>query len=88
MILNTRDRTWQATEYFPCRVYLDDTEIAGVWYIDTEKAIVKTYDVLDASARVPINLVSVVPGKPEWEDIDGLWSKTLHGKTVRLEKIT
>lgn len=66
------------------RVFLNGEEIQAVWYVDTEKGLLKTYAVVEDAGIMGTHHLS--PALKErgiregWEmPIDGVVSKTLHG---------
>ncbi len=71
------------------KVFLDGVEIKQVFYVDTDKGILKTYDVLgDGAPHSSQDLLTseLDRGLREgWEmPPDGVVSKTLRGRTIEL----
>lgn len=87
MIVDCRSPRWDMMRH---RVFVDDVEIFGVWYIDTDAGFVRTYDLhgtfsLDLeSHQFCTVLEGVPPPDPAWEAIGQIYFKTVRG-VVRLE---
>ena len=93
MILDWKNGVGPIHEYQRGKVFVDGTEINRVFYVDTERGIVKTYDVLhnDAAAtptRKPDGTfwtAADFPGREVEAPEDGVLEETIRG-TVRVEK--
>lgn len=71
-----------------CRVFVDGREIHSVFYYDGRRKIVKTYDVYDEGSGGTVTRDNPRPVNPSWSaPPDGVLSKTIRGKHLRMERI-
>jgi hypothetical protein len=68
------------------RVFLDGVEFDQVWYVDTVRGYLRTFNVLgDSRPHSVVELVQDGKMDSDWDDIDGVASKTLMGKITLKE---
>lgn len=80
MIINARKWTYEDFQHGQCLVVADGVEVPQAWYTDTDRCIVKTYDVAgDGKPR----LVDQFPCDESMEILDGqLLSRTISAKSI------
>lgn len=85
MIIDCRSQEFQSNSRLRRRVFIDGTEIHGVFYVDDELGIVRTYHVVedaDVMACAALSRELEARGVREGWDmpLGGVVSKTLYGK--------